>query len=114
YAYAYPYAYPNSGTADERSDSDMKMRSTTTGRGLRCIAMALALLAGCAGATRPAPSVPPQPVKAVQTALPNLFDVQRQIQQYIDSGNYEADVERVAHEAQSYLEQRAGAGTKPR
>jgi acid phosphatase len=57
--------------------------------------------------------VPPQPVKAVQTALPNLFDVQRQIQQYIDSGNYEADVERVAHEAQSYLEQRAGAVNKP-
>ena len=46
-------------------------------------------------------------------AVPNLFDVQRQIADYIDSGRYEADFARVVREAEAYLEQRAGSVTKP-
>lgn len=45
--------------------------------------------------------------------VPNLFDTQLQITQYIDSGRYDADVARVAGDARAYLEQRAGAVSKP-
>lgn len=79
------------------------------------IAIVLALFGWrCAGASPVSRSAAPQsPAAVAPAAVPNLFDVQRQIQQYIDSGQYEADVGRVAHEAQTYLEQRAGAVTKP-
>jgi acid phosphatase len=79
------------------------------------LAIVLALVdLGCGGAARTTRSTAPQPpVSDVATAVPNLFDVQREIQQYIDSDRYEADVQRVADDARAYLQQRAGAVTKP-
>jgi len=68
---------------------------------------------GCASANRPTRVPAIQDVSAAPAAVPNLFDVQRQVEHYIDSGQYDADVTRVAGEAQAYLEQRAGAATKP-
>ena len=46
-------------------------------------------------------------------ALPNLFYVQQQITEYIDSDRYYEDVARVAHAAQDYLEHRVPAVSKP-
>jgi len=68
---------------------------------------------GCARAHGPARVPAIQNVAATPAEVPNLFDVQRQVEHYIDSGQYDADVTRVAGEAQAYLEQRAGVATKP-
>jgi len=74
-------------------------------RGTRAARVAVALaalvpIAGC-GHARSSP------------ALANLFDVQRQVEQYIASGRYEADFAKVAAEAQAYVEQRAGKVARP-
>jgi predicted secreted acid phosphatase len=45
--------------------------------------------------------------------IPSLFDAQQQVATYIDSGRYDADFARVAADAQTYLERRAKAVTKP-
>jgi predicted secreted acid phosphatase len=76
----------------------------------------LTLLLACAGAActrtvRP-PSAPPLPAVS-HAPVPNLFDTQREIERYITSGRYDADVSQVVQEAQAYLEQRARAVTKP-
>jgi acid phosphatase len=47
------------------------------------------------------------------TAVVNLFDAQRQIEQYISSGRYEADFAKVVAEAQAFVERRAPAATRP-
>jgi predicted secreted acid phosphatase len=43
----------------------------------------------------------------------NLYDVERQIDRYVVSGDYDRDVARVVATAQAYLERRAGAAQKP-
>jgi acid phosphatase len=50
---------------------------------------------------------------AAAGAVPNLYDIQQQIEEYIRSGRYEADVARVDADATAWLEQRAKAVTKP-
>jgi len=45
--------------------------------------------------------------------VPNLFDTQRQVAAYIDSGRYDGDCARVAARARSYLDQRASKVPKP-
>jgi len=62
--------------------------------------LAAPAIAGCAHASAAAP-------------VANLFDAQRQVEQYIASGRYEADVAKVAHEAQAYVERRATTATRP-
>jgi predicted secreted acid phosphatase len=47
------------------------------------------------------------------TAVVNLFDAQRQVEQYISSGRYDADFAKVAQNAQAFLEQRAAKVTRP-
>jgi acid phosphatase len=59
--------------------------------------LAAAATAGCAG----------------HSTVVNLFDAQRQIEQYISSGRYEADFAKVASEAQAYVERRAPMTVKP-
>src|SRR5262245_7811320 len=44
---------------------------------------------------------------------PNLFDVQKQIEEYISSGRYDADASAFASEARAWLESRAKTATKP-
>jgi predicted secreted acid phosphatase len=56
--------------------------------------------AGCASG----PKTPP---------LPNLFDVEMQIDSYISSGRYESDCAAVAAKARAFLETRAGQVQKP-
>jgi acid phosphatase len=87
------------------------MRALVTG----WVLIALALHgSGCASANRSARGPATQGVAAAPAVVPNLFDVQQQVEHYIDSGQYDADVTRVAGEAQAYLEQRAvEAATKP-
>ena len=74
-------------------------------RRTRAIALGLALaFVGCATHERvaqpPAPTPPPPPVLA-------LWETQREIADYIDSGRYDADVARVAGDALAWLEMRA-------
>jgi acid phosphatase len=63
--------------------------------------IALALLSNaCASGSKP-------------SGVPNLFETQRQVAAYIDSGRYDADCARVAARARSYLDERAGKVKKP-
>ena len=45
--------------------------------------------------------------------VPNLYDLQRNVERYIASGEYDRDVSRVAGEARAYLERRAKAVARP-
>jgi acid phosphatase len=47
------------------------------------------------------------------TAVPNLFEAQQRVEQYISSGAYDADFARVVAEAQAYVEERAKIVTRP-
>jgi predicted secreted acid phosphatase len=47
------------------------------------------------------------------TSVPNVFDTQRRVAEYIDSGRYERDVAAVAAQAKAWLEKRAPAVSKP-
>jgi len=73
-------------------------------------AWVFAALAGAGCAQVPAPPAPPP---AACGTVPTLYDVQRAITDYIDSGRYEADVASVTGEAQRWLERRAADVPKP-
>jgi predicted secreted acid phosphatase len=77
------------------------------------VAVALTAL----GCKTPPPHVASAPVTAHTTVpaagVPNLFEAQRLVDEYISSGRYEQDVAKVAGEAQSWLEERAKNATKP-
>lgn len=80
-------------------------------------ALALLLaLAGldCAGASRGRQAAAGAPLTGDAPApIPQLFEAVWQVEHYVDSGRYEADVARVVGEAEAYLEQRVGAVAKP-
>jgi predicted secreted acid phosphatase len=71
------------------------------------------LAAGC----RTPPHVAAAPAATQTTApaagVPNLFDAQRLVDEYISSSRYEQDVAKVAGQAQAWLEERAKTATKP-
>jgi acid phosphatase len=50
---------------------------------------------------------------ASSAGVGNLFDAQRQVEQYIASGRYDADFAKVAREARKYVERRATTATRP-
>ena len=50
---------------------------------------------------------------ASSTRVVNLFDAQRQIEQYVQSGRYEAEFQKVVADAQAYVERRAPQVTRP-
>ena len=56
---------------------------------------------------------PPAPPSAACGAVPALYDAQRAIAEYIDSGRNEADVASVAGEARQGLERRAAEVSRP-
>jgi len=64
----------------------------------------LAALVSAAAGCGSARSTPP---------VANLFDAQRQVEQYITSGRYEADFAKVVAQAQAYVEQRATQAARP-
>jgi acid phosphatase len=78
---------------------------------LRLSSIALiATLIACASAPRHAP---PSPEGTGTPAVPNLYDAQRQVEDYIGSGRYDADVASVIAEAREWLETRAQTATRP-
>jgi predicted secreted acid phosphatase len=54
-----------------------------------------------------------QSVPAGASAVPNLYDAQQQVDAYIRSGRYDADVARVASAATAWLEEDVKKATKP-
>lgn len=50
---------------------------------------------------------------ANRAAVPNLFDAQRRVQQYIESGAYNTEFAHVVRDAQAWLERRAPQVSKP-
>src|SRR5262245_37542760 len=79
------------------------------------ILLVLALVASaCAGPGRPREGTAGGPVAADAPApVPDLFEAVRQVELYIDSGSYGADVAAVVAEAASYLEERARSVARP-
>jgi predicted secreted acid phosphatase len=78
------------------------------------LVLGLLLAAACAGTRRTPTDGGPQAAAApTPAAVPNLFDVQRQIDEYVSSGRYDADVAQVAGAAQAYVESRAPVVPKP-
>ncbi|MEP6818306.1 MAG: HAD family acid phosphatase [bacterium] len=45
--------------------------------------------------------------------VPNIYDAQRQVEKYIDSGRYDRDVAKVVAAARAWLDKRARTATKP-
>ena len=50
---------------------------------------------------------------APQPHVQNLYDVQRNVERYVASGEYDRDFARVVGDARAYLEQRAKTATRP-
>jgi len=71
---------------------------------LLCGSIAAAIVAGCAQTPTPA---------SASGAVPTLYNAQRAITEYIDSGRYAADVTAVAAEAEHWLEKRAPQVPRP-
>ena len=79
----------------------------------RCI-VAFALTAfACRTPPPHVATVPASPQAAAAGAVPNLYDDQRLVEQYVSSGRYEEDVAAVANQAKVWLEERAKTATKP-
>jgi len=68
------------------------------------LATLLLTASGCAQLAAPQPSA---------GAVPNIYDAQRAVTQYVDSGRYAADVGSVVAQAEAWLEKRAPAVAKP-
>jgi acid phosphatase len=64
------------------------------------VLLTLSVAAGCATASSSA-------------HVTNLFDVQRQVDQYIESGRYQADFASIVSKAQAYLDARAAKVPRP-
>jgi len=45
--------------------------------------------------------------------VPNIYDAQRQVEKYVDSGSYDRDVAKVVTAASAWLKKRVKAATKP-
>lgn len=90
--------------------SATRRRTTRCGRGATVGALLLAIAAaGCAPARQPE-----RPEAAARQApFPTLYETQRRISEYIDSGRYDAEVARVVAEASAWLDQRAPEVRKP-
>jgi len=81
---------------------------------IACI-VALALTAVACRTPPPhvATAPPAAQTAAAPAAVPNLYEDQRLIGEYISSGRYEADVASVVTAARAWLEERAKTATKP-
>src|SRR5262245_59563444 len=76
-------------------------------RGCSGIALRLVLMSAVAFLSTSACALPSA------TAVPNLFEAQQRVEQYISSGAYDADFARVVAEAQVYVEARAKLVMRP-
>src|SRR5262245_48546236 len=84
-------------------------------RTLSLVVGVFACTSACAttSTSQPAATTPTAPVAARSSAVPNLYDAHRLVEQYIDGGGYEADVAKVVADARAFLEERSKAAVKP-
>ncbi len=86
---------------------------------LRTACVLAGVLAGGLGCAARRPSAvatsPPAPLQAASVAagVPNLYEAQRQVDEYIRSGRYDEDVGKVIVAARAWLEQRTKTAVKP-
>src|SRR5262245_54587926 len=73
------------------------------GHGCRVVAIALACAVLAASAACAISS----------SSVPNLYDTQRLIEQYLDDGRYAQDVANVVADARAWLEERSKTATRP-
>jgi acid phosphatase len=73
------------------------------------LAAAALLASGCSHT----PSTAPDTGVASPAPVPNIYDVQRAIDEYVDSGRYAAEVDAVVSQALAWLETRAPSVRKP-
>ena len=76
------------------------MRPRAGGRPWWTLAALVLLAAGCATGSASAPTA----------ATPSLVETKRQVDAYVDSGRYEADLAAAVEQARGYLESRASRG----
>lgn len=80
------------------------------------VAAVSATMIACAGPRQstvtPSPYEPAR-AESVATGVPSLYEAQRRVDQYIQSGRYDADVATVVAEARGWLEDRAKTAEKP-
>src|SRR6516165_1781152 len=73
-------------------------------------------IAACTSGQRSVAATPPaapSQTATVSTDVPNLYEAQRQVDEYIRSGRYDKDVVKVTVAARAWLEERAKTAVKP-
>ena len=73
-------------------------------------------IAACTSGQRSVAATPPaapSQTATVSTDVPNLYEAQRQVDEYIRSGRYDKDVAKVTTAARAWLEERAKTAVKP-
>ena len=73
-------------------------------------------IAACTSGQRSVAATPPaapSQTATVSTDVPNLYEAQRQVDEYIRSGRYDKDVAKVIVAARAWLEERAKTAVKP-
>ena len=85
---------------------------------LRAISLVTGVLActvACATSSSSQVTTPPAAIDTTVTAagVPNIYDAQRLVEQYIVSGRYEEDVTKVVASARAWLDQRSKTAAKP-
>lgn len=75
----------------------------------------LALALACVGLVWSSPGTlaSAQSQSAHRQRVPNIYDAQRQVETYFDSGRYDRDVAKVVIAARAWLDKRAKTATKP-
>ena len=81
----------------------------------RLLAAVVAGIIACAGGSPSgvAPSRSAPRAVSAPSGVPNLYDAQRQVDEYIRSGRYDRDFANVVAQATTWLEQRAKTAAKP-
>jgi predicted secreted acid phosphatase len=83
---------------------------------MRLVVGLTAGIVACAGSRQPGVAPAPYasaPVVSVAAGVPNLYEAQRQVDQYIESGRYEKDVAKVVAAARNWLDERSKTAQKP-
>jgi hypothetical protein len=80
------------------------------------LAAVMAGIVGCASGRQSGATTDPRPplqAAGASAAVPNLYEVQRQVDDYILSGRYDHDVAAVVAQARQWVEERAPKAVKP-
>jgi len=82
-------------------------------RSIGAVVAALACALGCATSSQNAVTTSGTNASAAAAGVPNLYDTQSQIEQYIASGRYDEDLAKQVAGARAWLEERSKTATKP-